>query len=162
MYEVTQEDGWFARSTKISMLLWSLLINVKFRNYSHGVVLNFLNDFRSDLNSLLAWRKIIKALKISKNCIKSLKLSSTGNLSLTPIKRRSAMKNLFKFLTKKLISSKVECTVVWRPNCRRYFIILIKDNVVQSEILMVVNTLLEDIIYDKFGYEVEDVERKIE
>jgi predicted acetyltransferase len=27
---------------------------------------------------------------------------------------------------------------------------------------MVVNTLLEDIIYDKFGYEVEDVERKIE
>jgi hypothetical protein len=27
---------------------------------------------------------------------------------------------------------------------------------------MVVNTLLDDIIYDKFGYEVEDVERKIE
>jgi predicted acetyltransferase len=27
---------------------------------------------------------------------------------------------------------------------------------------MVANTMLEDTIYDKFGYEIEDVERKIE
>lgn len=32
----------------------------------------------------------------------------------------------------------------------------------QSDILMVVSTLLEDTVYDKFGYEIEDVERKIQ
>ena len=32
----------------------------------------------------------------------------------------------------------------------------------QNQILIVVETLLEDIIYEKFGYEKEDIVRKIE
>lgn len=32
----------------------------------------------------------------------------------------------------------------------------------QNEILSVVRALLEDIIYEKFGYETEDIDRKMQ
>jgi hypothetical protein len=63
---------------------------------------------------------------------------------------------------RKQISLIIECTVKLKPNYRKYIVTLSQNSVVQSDILMIVNALLEDTLYEKFGYEIEDVERKIE
>jgi predicted acetyltransferase len=101
-------------------------------------------------------------LKISNNFIMKLYAYSIGNSSLILNKRKLATKNSFKFSINKQISSTIECMIQSKPNYRKYISTLTKDNVVQSDILIVAITLLEDVIYDKFGYEIEDVDRKIE